>query len=162
MSDETPIFNPKLPRADHRRGEWVELEDGRLYVREMNARDSLFVLEHSQRPAGPGQGMGLNLGSLQTWQIVVSCYNGEGPEARRIFDITDVEAIQSLRSAEWRKILDAVERVNALSDQEVSDLADFTAAGAAGSPETSSSGASNNSTGFPEKSSFPPANSLRP
>lgn len=138
MSD-TPIFNPRLPQADHRRGEWVELEGGRLYVREMSARDSLFVLEHSQRAGS--QGASLNLGNLQTWQIIVSCYNGDGPEAQRIFAITDIEVIQGLRAAEWRKLQDAIERVNALSDQEVSALADFTPAGGGSSPATSSSGA---------------------
>ena len=158
MSD-LPIFNPKLPRADHRRGEWVDLDTGRVYVREMNARDSLFVLEHSQRQGPPGTPAGLNIGNLQTWQIIVSCYQGEESQAGRIFEITDVEAIQSLRAAEWRKLLEAIERVNALSDAEVSDLEGFTAAGRDGSPETSPSGVLSTSTDSPMRSSFPPVNS---
>ncbi len=160
-SPRSPIFNPKLPRADHRRGEWVELDTGRVYVREMNARDSLFVLEHSQRQGGPG-GLSLSLSHMQTWQIIVSCYDGEAMDAKRIFDITDIEVIQSLRAVEWRRLLDGIERVNALSDQEVTAIEDFTAPERDESLGISLPGVSNISTGSPERSGRLPVNSSLP
>jgi len=156
-----PIFDPKLPRADHRRGEWVELDAGKVYVREMNARDSLFVLEHSQRQAPAGM-PSLNVGNMQTWNIIVSCYRGPEKDAARIFEIGDIEAIHGLRAAEWRKLLDAIERVNALSEAEVQEIEDFTLPGRDGSPGTSPSGVSSISTGFPERSASPPVNSSLP
>lgn len=125
---EEPIFNPRAFREQVNtawRGEWVRFAGARVYVREMAFRDSLFVLEHSQRMAGPG-GPALSLSHMQTWQILVSCYDGAGEEARRIFEVTDIEVIQSLKASEAKQIMDAIERVNSLTDAEVDKTEAFT------------------------------------
>jgi len=148
MSDTNGIFNPKAEWQDRRRSEWVTLDAGRVCVVEMRASESLFVLEHASRPGAP-QALAVDGQAVMLWQIVVSCYDGPGPQAKRIFGPEDIPAIQRLRAAEWRRLLDTIERVNALSDTEAQATTDFTAAGADGSSATSPSGALKISTGSP-------------
>lgn len=140
------IFDPKAPREDKRRCERVELDGGVVYVKEMQAADSLFCLEHSVRPSpGPG-GQSIDVGGMQIWQVVVSCYRGPEPDAGRVFEITDVHCIRELRNSDWRRLQDAIERVNGLAESEVAAAQDFTGAARDGSPATLRSGASSNST----------------
>jgi hypothetical protein len=146
---EVPIFDPKASHEQRLQHEWVTLDHGRVCVREMTTADNLFVLERSTRQGGAAGEMRVDAGGIQLWQVVVCCYNGPGADAQRIFDITDIPVIQKLRNADWRKIQDAIERVNSLADEEVAALQDFTPAGADGSAAISRSSASSNSTASP-------------
>jgi hypothetical protein len=137
MSDRT-IFNPQAPFLDTLRREWVELDGGWVCVREMQAADSLFIMEHSSRP-GRNE---LDMTRYRIWRIVVSCYKGEEPGAERTFGLTDLDRVQKLRAAEWAKLIEAIDRVNGLADEEVSAAQDFTEAPEEPSSETSPSGVS--------------------
>ncbi len=148
MSD-TPIFDPKVPHESRLRHEWVTIDGGRLCVREMTAADNLFVLERSTRTGREAADIHIDAGGIQLWQVVVCCYDGPDAKAKRIFDITDVGAIQGLKNRDWRKIQDAIERVNGLADEEVAALQDFTGAGAADFAATLPPGASSTSTASP-------------
>src|SRR5258708_6492940 len=132
-----PIFDPKTPHESRLKHEWVTIDGGRLCVREMTAADNLFVMERSTRTGGGPADMRIDAGGIQLWQVVVCCYDGPDAKAKRIFDITDVGVIQSLKNRDWRKIQDAIERVNGLADEEVAALQDFTAAAADGFAATS-------------------------
>lgn len=126
-----PIFNPKAAATAPRRHEWVRLYAGRVCVQEMTAADTLFVLERAQRL---GAGHGISGTEIMLWQVVVSCYDGPGPEAKRIFEITDLAVVQGLRNSDWQRLQQAIERVNMLEDAEVAALEDFTAAAGGNSP----------------------------
>jgi hypothetical protein len=141
MMDKQPLFDAKAPVVDMRRKEWVSLDTGRLCVWEMEAADTLFIVERSLRP---GQKDGrLSAGDAMLWRVLVSCYKGEETEAERVFDITDLPRIQRLRKAEWDKLLEAIERVNGLDPAEVPDLEAFTPALPGGKRHSSRVGASN-------------------
>ena len=141
-----PLFDPKIPHEQQLRHEWVSLDGGRVCVREMTAADNLFVMERSTRLGTGPQEMRIDAGSIQMWQVVVCCYKSPEPDSERIFDITDLPVIQKLRNAEWRRLQEAIERVNALADSEVSALQDFTAAPEDGLPAISRPGRSSTST----------------
>ena len=133
---ERKIFNPKEVQPDQRRWEWVELDTGWVVVKEMQASDTLFCLDHSARPlAGPAQ-FKLDMGGLQIWQVIMSCYTGEAADAPRVFDITDMPVVQQLRGEVWTRLRDAIERVNGLADTEVAAAQAFTAAGPDALPGT--------------------------
>lgn len=127
------IFNPKEPWIDRRRYEWVQLDAGRVCVRELTAADSLFVMQQSTRPAMAGRAAQMDNSQAMLWQIQASCYNGHEESSQLIFDITDLPVIQRLRQSEWGKLVAAIERVNALADEEVERLEDFTRAPAVNS-----------------------------
>jgi len=128
MSEE-PLFDAKAPVIDQRRKEWVSLDAGRLCVWEMEAGDTLFIVERSMRPGREREGLTAAVASdSMLWRVLVSCYKGEQAGAERVFDITDLPRIQHLRKTEWDKLLAAIERVNGLDEGEVPALKDFTPA----------------------------------
>ncbi len=143
---EEKVFDPKSQQADQRRAEKVHLDGGVVWVKEMQAADTLFCLQHSTRQ-GADQAMSLDMGGLQIWQVVRSCYRGPEPEALPVFDVTDVPVIQRLRAEEWNMLRDAINRVNGLAKSEVAALKDFTPAPEGDSLGISSLSASINSTG---------------
>lgn len=130
MNNEEPIFDPKAPLLDMRRKEWVRLDTGRVCVWEMEAADTLFIVEHSLRPGREKTTLAATDAML--WRVLVSCYNGAEPGAGRIFEITDLPRIQRLRKTEWDRLLAAIERVNGTDAEEVPLLQDFTAAAPGG------------------------------
>jgi len=133
---ERKIFNPKEPQPDVRRWKWVELDNGWVVVKEMAASDTLFCLDHSARPmAGPAQ-FKLDMGGLQIWQVIMSCYRGPEADAPRVFEITDVPVVQKLRGEVWNRLRDAIDEVNGLSDSVVEEAQAFTEAAPAGLPAT--------------------------
>jgi hypothetical protein len=145
------IFDPNEPVVDQRRSERVELDNGVVYVKEMETADLLFCQEHSTRTGGPAGGT-VDFSAMQIWQVVVSCYRGKEPEARRVFDITHTDRIRKLRREEWFKLRDAIDRVNGMAAEEAATVRDFTEPLPDGSPGTSLSSLSGNSAGFPVNS----------
>jgi len=129
MSEEQ-LFDAKAPLIDRRRKEWVSLDAGRVCVWEMEAADTLFIVERSLRPAAPGAAPSAMAASVDAmlWRVLVSCYKGEHAGAERVFDMTDLPRIQHLRKSEWDTLLAAIERVNGLDSEEVPLLKDFTSA----------------------------------
>lgn len=123
MSD-TP-FDAKAPVLDNRRRERVDLDSGFLWVWEMEAADTLFIVERSLRP-GQEKAPQIAAGDAMLWRVLVSCYKTGEPGSDRVFDITDLPRIQKLRKTEWDKLLEAIERVNGLDAEEVPKLKDFT------------------------------------
>src|SRR6266478_6009354 len=97
---DQPLFDAKAPLIDQRRKEWVSLDSGRLCVWEMEAADTLFIVERSLRPSSD-QKQQLSAGDAMLWRVLVSCYKGDQPGAQRVFDVTDLPRIQRLRKAEW-------------------------------------------------------------
>jgi hypothetical protein len=114
--------------------EWVTLSQGQLCVRELSAADKLFVMERSQRPTAPGASPTIDAGSVLMWQIIVSCYDGPGKEARRVFEMKDLPLLQQMRGTDWERLIAAIERVNAVADTEVSAREAFTTLPAASFP----------------------------
>lgn len=123
---ETP-FDPKAPVLDARRRERVDLDTGFLWVWEMEAADTLFIIERSLRPGGADKPQ-MAASDAMLWRVLVSCYQTGEPGAARVFEITDLGRIQKLRKAEWDRLLEAIERVNGLDAEEVPRLKDFTPA----------------------------------
>lgn len=149
------LFDPNEPIIDRRRLEKVTLDNGVLWVKEMEVADLLFCQEHSQRaPGGPAY-LAVDFSAMQIWQIVVSCYRGPEPEAARTFEISHTNRIKKLRPEEWLKIRQAIENVNGMADEEAAALRDFTAAPPDDSPGTGPSGASAISIDFPANSPSP-------
>jgi hypothetical protein len=68
-------------------------------------------------------------------QIMLSCYDGEGPDARRIFNDADRGAINDMPFRDFTLILEAINRVNGKDATEQELLRDFTQA--TGAPSTS-------------------------
>jgi hypothetical protein len=126
-----PLFDAKAPVLDQRRKEWVSLDTGRLCVWEMEAADTLFIVEQSVRP-GRERTSTLSATEAMLWRVLVSCYSGDQEGATRIFDITDLPRIKRLRKTEWDRLLAAIERVNGTDAEEVPDLKDFTPAAPGG------------------------------
>jgi hypothetical protein len=130
---EQALFDAKAPVLDMRRKEWVSLDSGRLCVWEMEAADTLFIVERSMRPVTSGQQPKIAASvDAMLWRVVVSCHKGEEAAAERVFDITDLGRISKLRKTEWDRLLGAIERVNGLDAEEVPKLLDFTPAAPGG------------------------------
>src|SRR6266568_5081224 len=126
-----PLFDAKAPVLDQRRKDWVSLDQGRLCVWEMEAADTLFIVERSLRPASDRKAE-LAASDAMLWRVLVSCYKGDQAGAQRVFGVEDLPRIQRLRKAEWDRLLAAIERVNGLAPEEVPALQDFTPAAPGG------------------------------
>lgn len=149
------IFDPNEPVLDKRRWERVELDNGVVYVKEMEASDLLFCQEHSTRAPGGPVHLAIDMAGLQIWQIVVSCYRGPEAGAARVFEVIHTERIKRFRREEWLRLREAIERVNGMTEQEADGLRDFTAVPPDASPGTPPPGVSRTSTDFPTNSPAP-------
>lgn len=128
MEETIPLFDPKEPLSTELNHEWVVIGEGkkrrRLCVREMEAGDSFFIEDRLARPGGAPAALSDRL----VWPIVVSCYNGDGPEAERIFGMDNLQVIPKLKVQDIKKILAAIARVNGTEAEEIPRLQDFTGA----------------------------------
>jgi hypothetical protein len=137
MSGQKPVLTPSLILAENRRRkEWVELSFARLCVWEMTVLEITQMSSRAARPAIDPRG-GVDPQEMLLWNIALSCYDGDGPEASRIFDPdkpADVRAIFALPLLEMHAINQAIARVNGTDEEAVGDLTEFIKATAVGLP----------------------------
>lgn len=126
--DEAPIMSPEaILTSDHRRREWITLKVGRCCVWELSVPEMTQITERASRPKIDPRG-GMDPGESMLWQICLSCYDGDGDGARRIFDAgnpTHVKAIMSLGSHDAKRLMATIAQVNGASEVEVEALEDF-------------------------------------
>lgn len=129
MSEHRP-FNKQEAGQSRRRFEWVSLDAGDICIRELTVKETIALTERSSRPSIDPRG-GVDPGEAVLWQILLSCYDGEGDDARPIFSDTepaDIRTIYGLRAEEFNRLLMAINRVNGQDATEADLLRDFTAA----------------------------------
>lgn len=121
-------FNKRLlTEGHHRRQEPVELDGGTVWVREEIVACHLETLQLAQRPAIDPRG-GVDLGAAITWQILFSLYEGPEPEAKRVFDESEISLIYRFRREEFDRITAAMRRVNGETEEETQAWEAFTGA----------------------------------
>ena len=124
-TDSEPILDPELLKQERRRFEWVTLPRlGRVCVRELLMSDSVQIADYSTRPADDPRG-GTDRQESTLWQIALTCYNGDGPDAKRIFDDHQVHLIRSLTLSEFTTLMTVINRVNGMEAEEVELVRDF-------------------------------------
>ena len=149
MSD---IFNPETDLGERNR-EWVTLSGGkRLCVWELTAHDSLRIAERCLLPEGMPGGVRYSRTEWSIWRIMHSCYNGDTPEAKPIFNEDNVLQIYRLRDRDSALILEAIARVNGTDDASVEAVEDFGPVPVDGATGTCSSSASSSFTDCPPNS----------
>lgn len=129
MTDE-PLFDREKALACEPRTEWVSTSCGRICVRAMRMSEYFQLSERSQRPKIDPRG-GIDTNEAVLWQILLSCYQGEDPNAPPTFSADspeDIRAIYSLKTQDGLKILGAINRVNGVDASEGELLRDFSAA----------------------------------
>lgn len=138
MSERT-IYQPGVSQPERRR-EWVELPAGWVCVWELTVADSAQILERSQRPDGDPRD-GPDKTRAMAAQIMLSCFDNDGPPAQRIFGDADYAAIYMMPFREYDLLIQAINRVNGKSAEEQAALKDFTTATEAQNPSASPTGA---------------------
>lgn len=110
------------------RSEWVTLDYGEVLVREMTVQESQVLAERAARPAIDPRG-GLDPGESVLWQVILSCYTSDEPNAERVFSESaeDVKIIMGLRLDEFNRLMRAIARVNGQDPTEAELMRDFTA-----------------------------------
>ena len=128
---QAPILDLTKLAGDRRRREWVTLPDlGRVCVRSMTMSETITTVDLAVRPAIDPRG-GVDRQELALWQIALSCYDGDGAEAKRLFDDHQVHLIRNLTMEEYNRLIGAINRVNGQDATEAELLQDFTGAGRA-------------------------------
>lgn len=129
MSQERRHFDKQAARSRcHLRHEWVSLDCGDLCVREMTAAQGTTLAERSQRPSIDPRG-GFDTGEAVLWQILLSCFTDDTPAAQPVFaeHAEDIGIIMNLRLEEFKRLAQAINRVNGSDMTEVEVLRDFSA-----------------------------------
>lgn len=93
-----------------RRHEWVKLTDGSVCVRQLTPvglKQLMRLAYPGGRKAAPGLAWERN--AAMVW---LSCYDGEGGDAHRLFKGHDDPAIERLKPMDMAAIVAAVYRVN--------------------------------------------------
>lgn len=117
-----------------RHQEQVTTEAGDLWVRELDAGDTSRIIEYATRPEFDPRG-GLDRGEAALWQIALCCYHGPEDTAERVWPDEQVYRIRELPRRVFVPLVQAVNRINGESPEEVELVRDFTEA--TGAPLTS-------------------------
>lgn len=107
-----------------RRKQWVDLDDGGVWVWEMTVRENMAVIQHAQRPSIDRRG-GLDRSEQMLWQILMSCYDSDLPGAKLVFSHTDPTPVYRLRVKEYAKIVAAIGAVNGADEADLKELEAF-------------------------------------
>lgn len=108
------------------RQEYVEFSDGTyVWVRGLTTLQWAGLRERSQRRDPRG---GTDETAALLIQIVMSCFEGEEPEAKRVFSDLDLDKAGALPAEQTLAIMAAIQRVNGMAATEQEILRDFTAA----------------------------------
>lgn len=124
---ERKLFDKEEAVRERRRGEWLDLECGAVYVREMGAAQYVTLLERSARPEIDPRG-GIDEGEAFLWQVLVSCFTDETCR-QRLFDEddpTDLRIIRNLPKREYVRLVTTIARVNGNDASEEEINRDFT------------------------------------
>ena len=147
MAKQRRIFSPD--QKHDRKKEWVTLPGGDLCVWAMRMLEFSRVTDLSTRPPEDPRG-GRDEKEFILWSIALSCYDGDGDDAQRIWPDDRVRDLWELSATDFDAIWRAVNRVNGTDSTAEERLRDFTAATSGRSPSGSRSGASGTSTGSPK------------
>lgn len=120
MSDD-PIFSATGLEP---KKEWIRLEGGRLCLWELTLATASLVYEYSARPSIDPRG-GNDKGEAAIWEIALSCYDGEGSDAKRIWPDEKVHEIRSLPERVCGPLLSAINRLNGKDPTEAEIREDF-------------------------------------
>ncbi len=103
--EERRIYRPADAKPWTPRSEWVEMQDGRwLCVRQLSVAENLHIGEYSQRhPNDPRPGP--NETEQAIWQVAFSCYDGNGPEAQRVYTDIDARRVLEMDPVDFKEIL---------------------------------------------------------
>lgn len=142
LSDKRVIFKPGVSKTA-RRIEWVELvpalgakpAEG-VYVWGLATCDSLAIIERSTQ-GGVDEASGISKARQLQLQIMLSCFDGDQPGARRVFTDADVAPINEGSWEAFSKIVIAIAKVNGQSESEADALRDFSPATGALNPSVS-------------------------
>ena len=127
MSEELPILSPS---GYQRRREWVNLPGARVCIWELTMAEDSRILEYAQRPTIDPRG-GYDRGEMALWQIALTCYNGAGADAERIWPDHKVHEIRDLPERLAKPLLMAINKINGEDPEEEEVLRDFSAAAGA-------------------------------
>lgn len=108
----------------NRRIERVELDAGEVWVKELTCAETAQLMERAARPKIDPRG-GVDPAASVIWQIILSCYEGEDKDARRVFGDGDEHLLYNLRMEEMARLNAAINRVNGQSETEVQALTSF-------------------------------------
>lgn len=122
MSD-LPVY--KVGIKHERRKRWVDLHEigARVCVWSMTVAESTQILERAAKPDGKH-----STGMVVVLQIMLSCYDGDGADAKSIFQAQDFQPIYDLPLRDMEAIIAAINEVNGKDASEQEVLRDFTAA----------------------------------
>lgn len=129
MSDISPREALPVLTAEGftRRREWVAVPGFKVCVWELTMEEDQTILNNSQRPAIDPRG-GYDRGEMALWQIALSCYNGDGDNAERIWPDQKAHLIRSLPERIGKPLLIAINRINGEDPEEEEILRDFSQA----------------------------------
>lgn len=146
-------YQPPEPARLHEklRKEWVELDGGDVCVWEMRAPEMLSLGERSQRPGIDPRG-GVDVTSAALLLTAFCTHVDDLPGSPRVWDDLQLGQINLLRSEEFTRLQEAIQRVNGTSPAAIEAVRDFTLATGAPNTSDSPSSASSNSTGSPVSS----------
>jgi hypothetical protein len=131
-----------------RQKEWVSVSIGDICLWEFRAQEACLIAEYSTRPQeDPRGGTDTTEGSL--WTIALACYDGDGPQAKRVWSDREVHEIRDLPAGDWAALLEAINRLHGKDPTAEEITRDFTPAAGAVSGSPSNSGVSATSTASP-------------
>jgi hypothetical protein len=102
----------------------VELQGQTLWVWEMTIAELSQLVERTMRPAIDPRGGSDPTASL-VWQILLSCYDSDAEDAKRVFDEADLPMIFGLRLEEFAGLRTGIAQANGTTKDEVDGLVDF-------------------------------------
>lgn len=121
-------------RMRPRRKEWIELSGGTLCLWSFRAADVNLIGEYSTRPAEDPRG-GIDTLEASIWQIAFACYDGDGPDAKRLWPDLKAYEIRDMPADDWEALVLAINRLNGKDATSQEVMRDFTPA----EPEQTSS-----------------------
>jgi hypothetical protein len=124
-------YNHEAADQEQRRCEWVSLTHGDVCVRALTVSELIHIQDRAARPKVDPRG-GIDRGWAILLQISLSCYDGEGPDAKPIWpaslDLKSLGPIGRLSATDFNAITQAMERVNGGDPEEAQLLKDFSRA----------------------------------
>jgi hypothetical protein len=118
------VYDPNAPRQVKRKFEWVETAEGDICVWSMNVAESLTLTANSMRPPEwPGSPVDETAAIL--WQVMLTCHDDEPPHGQRIFQDHMADKVTEMPHADFRKLMQAIGRVNGTGDDNLEGLNTF-------------------------------------
>jgi hypothetical protein len=122
------IYDPQARTEASRRFEWVALDEGEVCVWEMQVAETLRLVSAAMRPPDfPGNPIDETEAIL--WQIMLTCFDDEPPQGKRIFADHMAPEVTRLKHHEFRALMQAIGRLNGTGDRNLEGLNAFFARG---------------------------------